>query len=626
MAVVSVAFDGTRLSEAESETDGGTWDEFGTTKSPTQETAIVYQEGTSSAAISLKVSATTNGVDFDSTATHDFATGPKNVLAQVNVTEVLSIDTTVHAGTEYVVGSSGSDYYSYYIHGSKKPYPPLGGWQILCIDPNEAGYRANTTGTPALGSVDYFGWQADMTGTAKAENVIHDSLSYLTTGDGITLTRGDSTDPDGTFQDMADYDAGTVANRWGVITQNPPDTGPLNVNGWLNIGDSAGTNPTVFDDSGVAIFYPEQLTAEGFQGLKVYQGNAADSFAATNCSFNGLGRGFPKDFFGTTADVDGTNNVVTLDTDKNWQDLDYVLYSKEGGTVNMGLTDATNYWIAWDSTNSGWAFYSSRDNAATDTSRVSLTSTGAENHSLLKEPDTRPDLTVSGTTGLGATFTTCTIANHRNVTLTSVTTMDTCAIECESLVQGSADIDGCTIRTTSETSVATLQDPTFGTTTDLINTTFVQGGSGHAIEIDTAGSYTFTNLFFSGYGADTTDSAALDITETTGTVTITIDGGDTPTYKTAGATVVINADTSITLTGLIAGTEVRVYKTSDDSVVDGVESSGTTFNFSVAAATNIYIRIFNTQYLPADIENYVVPATNTSIPVQQIFDRNYSNP
>lgn len=155
--------------------------------------------------------------------------------------------------------------------------------------------------------------------------------------------------------------------------------------------------------------------------------------------------------------------------------------------------------------------------------------------------DTRPDFIASGT--LGSLTLTGTLVNHRNVTLTSACVVQGASIECQLLTQGTADIDSnTTIITNSLTSIACLQDPTFGAATGLNNTNFVQGGAGHAIEIDTAGDYTFTNLDFSGYGADASDSAAIDVTAASGTVNITISGGSTPTYKTAGATVNIIAN------------------------------------------------------------------------------------
>jgi hypothetical protein len=154
--------------------------------------------------------------------------------------------------------------------------------------------------------------------------------------------------------------------------------------------------------------------------------------------------------------------------------------------------------------------------------------------------DTRPDFVVSGTSGTFDFF--GDLRNHRNITFTSVCDVYDASLECELLTQASANIERCIITTLSLTSIACLQDPTFGTAVDLNNVDFIQGGAGHALEITTAGSYDLTNITFTDYGADTTDSAAIDVTETTGTVTLNIIGGDTPTYKTAGATVIIVAN------------------------------------------------------------------------------------
>lgn len=151
--------------------------------------------------------------------------------------------------------------------------------------------------------------------------------------------------------------------------------------------------------------------------------------------------------------------------------------------------------------------------------------------------DTRPDFEVVGTTG--AFDFDGTMRNFRDITFTSACTIDGATIEGHLLVQGGSEIKNTTLNTNSLTSVAFLQDPTFGTTSGLHDVDFIQTGVGHAIEIDTAGSYDFNNITFDGYGATASDSAAIDVTETTGTVTINVIGGTSPTYKTAGATVVI---------------------------------------------------------------------------------------
>lgn len=92
------------------------------------------------------------------------------------------------------------------------------------------------------------------------------------------------------------------------------------------------------------------------------------------------------------------------------------------------------------------------------------------------------------------------------------------------------------------------------------------------------------------------------------------------------ASTTVNNNVTVTLTGLIAGSEIRVYETGTLTVVDGIESSGTTFPFSDAAASGVDIRIFALGYLPIMLENFTVPATNANLPVQQAVDRVYENP
>jgi hypothetical protein len=105
-------------------------------------------------------------------------------------------------------------------------------------------------------------------------------------------------------------------------------------------------------------------------------------------------------------------------------------------------------------------------------------------------------------------------------------------------------------------------------------------------------------------------------------------GGSTPTIRngSGASTTLVLGQTTVTLTGLINDSEVRVYDSGDNSVIDGTESvTGNEFAFADDAGNTVYIRIFHTQYLPADITGYVIPATDTDVPVSQVFDRVYSN-
>lgn len=89
---------------------------------------------------------------------------------------------------------------------------------------------------------------------------------------------------------------------------------------------------------------------------------------------------------------------------------------------------------------------------------------------------------------------------------------------------------------------------------------------------------------------------------------------------------------AVSLTGLADNTEVRVYQGTDPAtatVIDGIENtSGGTFSFqyldSLAGVDGyIVIHALNYETIKLDI---TLPNNNTSIPIQQNFDRNYSNP
>jgi hypothetical protein len=172
--------------------------------------------------------------------------------------------------------------------------------------------------------------------------------------------------------------------------------------------------------------------------------------------------------------------------------------------------------------------------------------------------DTRPNYTFVGTTSTAIATFAGNLQNFKDLVLTSKADLNGAVVEVELLTQASGEIQNSVIRTNSLTSVACLQDPTFGVTTGLHDTDFIQTGAGHALELDTAGTYVFTNLTFTGYGADTTDDAAVDVTETSGTVTIQYTGS-APTYKTAGATVVLENTVNTTIKAVPVGAEYRLY-------------------------------------------------------------------
>ena len=152
---MTVVFDGTRVSTADTITDGGVWDKWGASQNPSAEPDFFYQGAGS---ISNKVGTAPGGVEMDaSTGTHDFSSPNRIWLAKVNAANYAALNVRGVDGMILYIGSANTDHqYEYYVHG-KDTYPIAGGWVFIPIDPNIAGYRDATQGTPDLNNINYWG-------------------------------------------------------------------------------------------------------------------------------------------------------------------------------------------------------------------------------------------------------------------------------------------------------------------------------------------------------------------------------------------------------------------------------------------------------------------------------------
>lgn len=117
---------------------------------------------------------------------------------------------------------------------------------------------------------------------------------------------------------------------------------------------------------------------------------------------------------------------------------------------------------------------------------------------------------------------------------------------------------------------------------------------------------------------------------TGGLLTLNITGGTSPGVRNSGGstTTVVNS-VSVTLSGLKDDSEVRVYETGTTIEVAGIETAtdGTpddrSFTFSDSPGDQIDIVVLALKYKWLKLINVTVPNDNTTIPVQQIIDRNY---
>lgn len=211
--------------------------------------------------------------------------------------------------------------------------------------------------------------------------------------------------------------------------------------------------------------------------------------------------------------------------------------------------------------------------------------------------DTRPDFGVSGTSG-SATIDACTFTNFRDITLTSaVTVTDSTFNSCGSMTQSSASISGCVFDSpATATGVGFLSS---NNPSNLSSNSFVSSGTGHAITITSAGTYTFSANTFSGYsgtpGSNLTPSSgsndAAIYNNSSGSVTLNItNAGSNPSVRNgASATTTVNSNVSVTITvkdqsgSAIPGAEVAIFQ--DDTSRTVIQSSTATNTSGVVSAS-----------------------------------------
>jgi hypothetical protein len=246
--------------------------------------------------------------------------------------------------------------------------------------------------------------------------------------------------------------------------------------------------------------------------------------------------------------------------------------------------------------------------------------------------DTRPDYQFLGTSGVGS-FTGCTFDTFRNFTLTSVATLTTCKILGGELVtQASGTIDGCTFSGGTGTHYVLSNNPT-----NVKNSDFTQGASGHAVRCDTTGTYTWSNTD-TGYtgtrGTNMTPSSgstdAAFYNNSGGLITLNVSAGaDQPSVRNgSGATTQVNATITVTVTPLATGSECRAYLTGTSTEVDGTESSsGGSHALSLSSGVAVDIRIhkYSPPYTPVEIINKSFTVDQNLDPFQRP-DLNFDNP
>lgn len=201
-----------------------------------------------------------------------------------------------------------------------------------------------------------------------------------------------------------------------------------------------------------------------------------------------------------------------------------------------------------------------------------------------------------------------------SVTLRSVLDLEGVAfIDCPSFALNGAALDACRFQGTT----VTTDNPA-----TIINSAFISDEVRYGIEITAPGTYSFTGLTFTGFGADGTTTAAV-YNNSGGAVTINVTDGDTPTVKNgSGASTTVNNSSQVTFTGLPSGTEVRVRQGSY-TLAHNQDVTAGFYTYSYSVSGKPATAQFTLPGYVFDPIEVVLDSTNKTLPVTYSPDPSY---
>jgi len=207
-----------------------------------------------------------------------------------------------------------------------------------------------------------------------------------------------------------------------------------------------------------------------------------------------------------------------------------------------------------------------------------------------------------------------------NSTLTNVTYR-----RCGLVTQAGATFDRCAFE--ASTNTPALLATNLSLITDC---NFISAGTGHAIQIDTTGTYTWTGNTDSGtYGATGTTDAVI-YNNSGGLVTINVSSGDTPTYRNGtSATTVVVVSFTLTLTDIPTGVTITIVNSSTRTELQYTADSGAAdVTYSHQGGETVDILLNSIAYDPnlSDIYSLTLDNGDQSIKFQMLDDLNYDNP
>lgn len=117
--------------------------------------------------------------------------------------------------------------------------------------------------------------------------------------------------------------------------------------------------------------------------------------------------------FDSTSGINDGTEVITTDSTHNFRDGDAVVYSQNGGSEDVGLTDGTTYYVN-NITSTTLSLHTTAAGAIADTSRIDLTGSGSETHLL--DPVRYVATSATGSIGAGDFSATVTMVTDSIVT------------------------------------------------------------------------------------------------------------------------------------------------------------------------------------------------------------------
>jgi hypothetical protein len=161
----------------------------------------------------------------------------------------------------------------------------------------------------------------------------------------------------------------------------------------------------------------------------------------------------------------------------------------------------------------------------------------------------------------------------------------------------------------------------------ISNCSIISGGTGHGMTITgTAANFALTNVDFTGYAGSngSTGNEAIYVNIASGTVNITVSGGNSPSIRTAGATVNVISGATVTFTGLPTGCDIVILTAGTTTILQQVDQHGaTSYGWGYSGTPTVDVGFIKPGFVPFYIRGLALGSSDSSIPVSLTADRNY---